>query len=82
MKEERLRLRGRLEESRMKAREVALKMDGLRDALRGKLDKYEPLKSLQCALIAQMAIDLAAQHIIYRDLLEEIAAIERDLGED
>jgi len=80
MSEERLRLMGRLEEKRMKAREIRMKMDGLRDALRLKLDKYEPLERLSCSQIAQMAVDMAAQQIVYKDLLEDIAAIERDLG--
>ena len=82
MSDERLRAMGHLEERRLKAADTRLKMAGLRDSIRMQLDPYKPIEALNCQVAAQQALELAALHRVYRDLLDDIAAIRRDLGEE
>jgi hypothetical protein len=77
---ERLVLMGRLEETRLQAERIKLKMEGLRDAVRGCLPPFEAVENLMARIAAQQAIELAALQVQYRDLLEIMAAMRRDLG--
>jgi hypothetical protein len=78
--EERLKLLGRLEETKMKAQQTKLQMVGLRDSVRGMLDKYEPIEVIHARAAAELAVQLAALQEHYRELLERMQSIKRDLG--
>jgi hypothetical protein len=81
MSSERLQLLGRLEEQTLKARKTKLKLAGLVHSLRQLLDGYAPVEILEGEVIAQQAVELAATQALYREMLELIAAIKRDLGQ-
>jgi hypothetical protein len=80
MSEERLKLMGRLESEKLKAEEYRLKMRGLISSVRNLLDGYAPLDLLECRVAAQQAMELAIYQEAYREALERIAAMKRDLG--
>jgi metal-responsive CopG/Arc/MetJ family transcriptional regulator len=76
-----IRLKGRLRDNEMKARELKLRIEGLRDAIRDQLDPYEKIENLKAHRMAGLAVDLSGLHIEYMELVQEIADIKRDLGE-
>ena len=82
MATERIILMGKLEERKLAAMQLRLRMTGMRDSIRLKLDKYEALERLDLAVATAEMLELAAQQEIYRELLDEIAALKRDLGTD
>jgi hypothetical protein len=81
MSSERLQLLGRLEEQALKAKQTKLKLAGLVHSLRQLLDSYAPVEVLEGEVIAQQAVELAATQALYREMLDTIAAIKRDLGQ-
>ena len=81
MSEERLRLMGRLEGEKLKAEELRLKISGLVRSIRSLLDSYAPIELLECRMAAQQAMELAVHQEVYRETVERIAAIKRDLGQ-
>lgn len=80
MSEERLKFMGRLQQKEMRAKELELRIDGLRSSIRDLLDPFEEVLHLKCELVASQAVDLATMHIEYKGCIEEIAAIRRALG--
>jgi len=80
MDEERLRFQGRLAEKQLKADELKLKIVGLRDSVRVKLDPFEPVEDLNIEVAYELMVDLAAAHIEYVEILGEIQAIKKALG--
>jgi len=81
MNAEIIRLKGRLRDNEMKTRELKLRIEGLRDAIRNQLDPYEKIENLKAHRMAGLAVDLSELHIEYMELIQEIADIKRDLGE-
>jgi|YNPNPStandDraft_1061719.scaffolds.fasta_scaffold05420_10 hypothetical protein len=79
---ERLKFLGRLEEKRLHAERLRLKMQGLRDSIRDILDPFEPLEEINLAIAAQQAMELASLQIELKATLEEIAAIRKALGRE
>lgn len=77
---ERVTLLGYLEEARTKAERIRVHMTGLRDSIRGMLDKYRPIESIQAKEAAELALQLAALHEQYRETLDRIRALKLDLG--
>jgi hypothetical protein len=77
---ERLRLMGLLEEKRAEAVKLRLRIEGLRDGIRNNLPRHEPIDLINGDLVANEAVELAANLYVYRDLVDEIGAIKRDIG--
>lgn len=80
MNDERLRALGRLEEKRIEAGRLRNKLLELRDSVRRYFDAYEPVESIKAPLGVQSAVEFAATQEVYKDLLDDIAAIKRDWG--
>jgi hypothetical protein len=81
LEKERLKYRGRLAEKRLQEQNLVLKITGLRDAIRDKLDPFTPLLDLQCDIVAAEAVQLAELQVQFRQVAKEIHAITRALGE-
>jgi hypothetical protein len=79
---ERLKFLGRLEEKRLEAERLRLKMAGLRQSIREILDPFEPLEEMELAVAAQQAMELASLQIQLKATLEEMAAIRKALGKE
>lgn len=71
---------GRLAETRIKIKEVLLRLTYLRDALHRELDQFEPLENLKGEAIKLIASDFAAQHSDYLGLLDLEKSICEALG--
>jgi len=80
IREERIRLRGLLEEKRKELTALRVKADGLLISLRMLLDPYKDLEELRCDVIAEQARELEALWRRVRELSQEIARMEADLG--
>lgn len=76
---ERLKFMGRLEEQKNRARELELKLDGLRSSIRDLLDPFEEVELLRCEVAAAQAVEMAELQIDLKRCLDEIAAIRRAL---
>lgn len=77
---ERLKYEGRLLEYRQQARQLKLRAEGLRDAIRDCLDPFEKIEQLKAERISQQAMELWGVVETYREILDEIARIEKELG--
>lgn len=77
---EHLKFMGRLAEKELRAKEMDLKIQGLRDSIRDLLDPFEDVADLRVNVVAQQALQMAELHIEYRSVLEEIRAIRKALG--
>jgi hypothetical protein len=77
---ERLKHLGRLEERKMEARKLELKMRGLVDSIRDILDPFERLDEIKGEQAAAQAVELATVQAQYKEVLAEIAAIKKALG--
>ena len=77
---ERLKALGHLEEYRLEATKLKLKLEALRDSVRNALDPYEPVEELKAERASQGAFELLAVQQRYKEILEEIRRIEKDLG--
>ncbi|MDZ7831644.1 MAG: hypothetical protein U5L07_07815 [Desulfobacterales bacterium] len=80
MENERLKYEGRLAEKRHELRTLKLKINSLRDSVRANLDPFEAIEHLNADAAAETAVDLAEKVIQYRELIDQIGAIERALG--
>lgn len=78
--DELLKFRGRLEEKRLQAESIRIRMEGLRNAIREALDPFEDLEHLKCEHAAALAVELANLQIEYKQLNAEMDAIRRALG--
>ncbi len=79
---EHLKFMGRLEEKKLKAKNLKLQIEGFRDALRDKLDPFEPLVELQEESISTLAAEFTVKMISYREVLAEIKLIKKTLGKN
>ena len=77
---ERLKHLGRLEERKLRAEELRIKMRGLVESQREHLDPFEEYENLDTELIASQSLELAKLKIEYVGILDEIKAIEKALG--
>lgn len=77
---ERLKHLGRLEEKKLQARETEIRMRGLVESLRDRLDPFEKPDELDTEVIASQALELAQLKIELTGLNDEIRAIEKALG--
>lgn len=75
-----LRFQGRLAEKELEAKKLALRMAGLRDAVRNALDPFESPEDLKADQAADQALELATVQIAYKECLEEIRALKKALG--
>jgi hypothetical protein len=78
---ERLKNEGRLAVTRLKIKEMQLRLTSLRDALRRELDPFEPLENLKGEAIKLLASDFAGHHGDYISLLDLEKALCEALGE-
>ena len=79
---ERLKFRGRLEEKKMEAARLNLRLMGLRDALRDKLDPFENVFDIDGDVIASEALEFAKVQGEYRAALAIIESIKKALGRE
>ncbi len=77
---ERLKFMGRLEERRLEAEQLKLRLRGLRDSIRDILDPFDAVEELQGDVLAAQAVEFAALQIRCREVLSEAAVIRRTLG--
>ncbi len=77
---ERLKFQGRLAEKEMESKQLALRIRGLVNAIRDRMDPFEPIEDLQTDVAAGMAVELSEAHIRYKQLQSEITAIKKALG--
>lgn len=80
MSEERLKREGRLLEYRQEAAKLRLALDGLRRSLRNLLDPDQALRDIRGDLVGHQGLEFWAVQQRYRETLEEIERIEKDLG--
>lgn len=78
---ERLKFMGRLTEKKLKALEIKLRIEGLRDAIRDALDPFEEIEDLKARVVAGQAVDLSELHLSYSELMEDIRKLKKELGE-
>ncbi|NSW85490.1 MAG: hypothetical protein HPY84_04115 [Syntrophobacteraceae bacterium] len=77
---ERLKFLGRLEEKRLEAEQMKLRMEGLRDSVRDILDPFEPVEHVKADAAAALTVELAAVQIRLREALAEMTAIRKALS--
>lgn len=80
METERLRYRGRLEETKEQAAKLKIKIEGLRASMRERLDPFEDIEALSLDVVVEQAIESRAAQIDYQAALSEIKAISKALG--
>lgn len=80
LKSETLKAKGRLLEEKQAAETLALRLAGLRSAIRDHLDPMEPLQNIAGDAVANMALELASKHIDYVAALRRIRTIEDALA--
>lgn len=77
---ERLKFRGRLEELKIEARDLRLRMDGIRESIRDLLDPFEKHEGIKADVAAAQAVEYADLQVRLKEVLSEIAAVEKALG--
>lgn len=77
---ERLKFQGRLSEAKLHAKDLRMKIDGLRKSIRDNLDPFDDVADLNLELVASQAIEVAELQIQYKETLATIEAIEKVLG--
>lgn len=77
---ERLKFEGRLREKELETTELKLRIEGLRDAIRDNLDPYAEIEDLKAHIVAGQAVDLSELHVKYRETLDDIRRLKKDLG--
>jgi len=80
LKEEKIRLKGRLTEAKSQLKELEIKADGLIISLRLHIDPYKKLTELEGKIIAQQSNELARICEEAKRLEAEIKEMEADLG--
>jgi ribosomal 50S subunit-associated protein YjgA (DUF615 family) len=78
--EERLLLKGRLEEREQRARHLAIAMAGHRKRIRQLNDPYQPIAQYDVTAVRVELDELQAKEQEYQALLHEIARLREDLG--
>lgn len=77
---ERLKFQGRLAEKELEAKALKLRLKGLRESIRNQLDPFEEVGELDCAVVAEQAVEMASLQADYTAALAEIEAIKKALG--
>lgn len=77
---ERLRLLGLLEEKKQELLRLRLKNEGLRELIRNHLPLHQDVEHINGPSVVSEALELGVTLQMYKDLLEEVSAIKRDLG--
>jgi len=77
---ERLKFLGRLEERRLEAERLRLRLRGLRDSLRDVLDPFETVEDLDGEKLAALAVEFADLQLQCREAIAEMALIRKTLG--
>jgi len=80
METERLRYRGRLEETKEQAAKLKIKIEGLRASIREQLDPFASVDVLGLDIVAEQAVEARSAQIDYLAARDEIRALERALG--
>lgn len=75
-----LKFKGRLSEKELQAKSLRLRMAGDVTALRDLLDPTVAVDRLKTDVIAEQALELANKQIALKEVLAEIEAINRALG--
>ncbi len=77
---ERLKFMGRLEERRLEAEQLKLRLRGLRDSIRDILDPFDAVEELDGDVLALQAMEFASVQIRCKEALSEMAVIRKTLG--
>lgn len=77
---ERHKFMGRLEEKKIEAEKLKLKLEGLRDSIRDHLDPFDDVEELKLDVMAVQALEAADLQMKLQALREEIRAIKKVLG--
>ena len=77
---ERLKNIGRLEEKKLAAKSLRLRIEGDIRVIRDIVDPFAPLEEMKAEVAAAQAVEMAGKHIEYIGLLADIKAIRRALG--
>ena len=80
MSSERLVWQGQKQEKLQQAKKLELSISGLRDSIRAGLNPHVPISELNHELVTQQAFELADKLIRYKQLCEEVLALNRSLG--
>jgi hypothetical protein len=75
-----LKAEGHLAVMEKEARKGKIHLEGLRKSLRENLDPLEDIENLDADLIAQQAVEFAAQHTTYCEVLAKIKQAKKILG--
>ncbi len=75
-----LRNQGRLAQRKETASKLKLKIEGLRDAMRDNLDRFEAIESLKLDIVAEQAIEIRALQIDFLEVNAEIEALHKAVG--
>lgn len=78
---ERLKFMGRLQEKELEADKLRLKITALRTAIRDNLDPFDDVMDLRLDLVASQAVEAAELQIQLEEVLAEIEAIKKALGQ-
>ncbi len=78
---ERIQYQGHLREEELREHDLRLRIAGLRDSIKIKLDPFIGVEHLAADLVAKQALDLAQMHIQYLECVKTIGAIKRALGQ-
>ena len=75
-----LKFRRKLEENELKAGDMRLRLQKLRESLRDALDPFAPVENLSATLIMSLSADFGVLQTDLKAVLDETAAIRHALG--
>jgi hypothetical protein len=75
------KFKGKLEEKKLEAKDLELRIEGDVTSLRELLDPFVPAHKLKADVIAAKALELANKQIQLKEALSEIEAIKEALGQ-
>jgi hypothetical protein len=78
--QERLMAQGQLAELEVKAEELKIEAQGLRDNLRVQLYEFNPVEEIDTSAVGAQAIRLSSAVICYKQVISQIKAIKKALG--
>ncbi|MBW1991806.1 MAG: hypothetical protein JRI59_06770 [Deltaproteobacteria bacterium] len=80
MDPERLEYEGRLTTSELRAKELRLRLEHLREVIRQTYRRFVPVQEIEAEDGAALAMEFASTQIRYKEVLAEIAALKKALG--
>ena len=80
MNNDRILAQGHLLEEQQREIDLRLRITGLRDSIRMKLDPFLEIAHMAADIVAKQALELAQLNIQYEECCKTIAAIKRALG--